>query len=519
MSNVPFADLLHLPPDYRPRRVTRHGGIGAGETATLMDVRGAGCISHIWITASQNDYRRVVLRMYWDDAESPQVEAPLTDFFGVGHNMRVPGVTFATPLLAVASVNGYNTYFPMPFARRARITLTNEQDAAMGGGFYFQADYREYDMLPEATPRFCAKWRREAPALRRARPYTVLQAAGDGFIAGMTYHVGVEDDADAWYHGGGDLVLLDAEDEPVLIHGIGGEDYFGASWGIGPFVSPYTGCTLDADGQLSMYRFYTGMPLRFRRSARLAFQCMANEITSVGYWYQAGPVHPFWKLPEPDQRVPDSRCDPHAHDIELLPDRQLDVAVAGPFAGNLETALPPDAGLDINETYTTQYANPYGASEEAYAERQVRWERARTTLGWLDFGALYKPKFTLEKRHVQVLRPSVVYALVALESDQGRRAQLHLGHDERVRVTVNGEVVAELPRHEGHRASCVELPLRNGRNEVLLKIAHDANTNWFAAAISLWLPESDGLRCKAFAQLPPSPEYPQPAVSDAEVES
>ena len=105
----------------------------------------------------------------------------------------------------------------------------------------------------------------------------------------MTYHLRREDQADTWYHGGGDMVFLDADSRPNCIYGIGGEDYFGASWGIDTFVGPYTGCIHAADDKYSMYRFYLEGPIRFRESIRLAFGAMANEITSVAYWYQTEP--------------------------------------------------------------------------------------------------------------------------------------------------------------------------------------------------------------------------------------
>jgi len=68
--------------------------IGPGETATLAEVQGAGCINHLWITVGgdppsetpEPDFlRKLLLKMYWDGEEEPSVLAPLGDFFGVGH--------------------------------------------------------------------------------------------------------------------------------------------------------------------------------------------------------------------------------------------------------------------------------------------------------------------------------------------------------------------------------------------------------------------------------------------------
>ena len=84
----------------RRRRVSswdRNGGnfdfliISPGQTATLCDIEGGGVVRHIWCTiaapGSAHYPRTTVLRMWWDDAASPCVEAPIGDFFGIGHGM------------------------------------------------------------------------------------------------------------------------------------------------------------------------------------------------------------------------------------------------------------------------------------------------------------------------------------------------------------------------------------------------------------------------------------------------
>ena len=65
-------------------------GIKPGEKATIMDVKGAGVISHIWITIApgadvlnRND---IIIRMYWDGNTFPSVESPIGPFFGNGWN-------------------------------------------------------------------------------------------------------------------------------------------------------------------------------------------------------------------------------------------------------------------------------------------------------------------------------------------------------------------------------------------------------------------------------------------------
>ncbi len=73
--------------------------IPAGETVVLADIEGPGCITHLWFTQScqrliadrlvtdPDYYRKVLLRMYWDDQPHPSVLVPLGDFFCLGHSI------------------------------------------------------------------------------------------------------------------------------------------------------------------------------------------------------------------------------------------------------------------------------------------------------------------------------------------------------------------------------------------------------------------------------------------------
>jgi hypothetical protein len=73
--------------------------IKPGETTVLFDAKGPAVIRHIWLTFNEARPNwleaggsarpdEVVLRMYWDDAKEPAVEAPIGDFFGAGFGMR-----------------------------------------------------------------------------------------------------------------------------------------------------------------------------------------------------------------------------------------------------------------------------------------------------------------------------------------------------------------------------------------------------------------------------------------------
>src|ERR1700720_3414327 len=84
--------------------------------------------------------KALVVRMYWAVGTTPSVASPLGDFFGLGLGPYVSGESAA---LAVAPNRALNSFFPMPFQKHARITLTNEGSKEVAS-FYFNIDYRAY---------------------------------------------------------------------------------------------------------------------------------------------------------------------------------------------------------------------------------------------------------------------------------------------------------------------------------------------------------------------------------------
>ena len=102
--------------------------IEPGAVVTLAEMEGPGQINHIWITVDNKTteadcfvLRDLVIRMYWDDEETPSVESPLGDFFccGFGRECFVNSVP-----VAVVPNRGFNCYFPMPFKKKCCCSST-----------------------------------------------------------------------------------------------------------------------------------------------------------------------------------------------------------------------------------------------------------------------------------------------------------------------------------------------------------------------------------------------------------
>jgi len=301
--------------------------IAPGSTLTVLDVDGPGAISHIWFTIADDEpyhLKRIVLRIFWDGEASPSVEAPIGDFFGLGlgeyHNWQ-------SELLSVGSIKALNSFFPMPFARHARITLTNEGRMKVSS-LYYNIDYRsQTHPLPGNTLYFHAQYRQSQP--NQGQPgattnpgvttnldgrdnYVWLQAQGHGQFVGVT--MSVLQNQDHWWGEGDDMFFIDGEQLPSIA-GTGSEDYFLGAWDFGgrPFSYPLYGAPVvggeSAGSRSSVYRFHLDAPIPFRRSFKATIEhghanLRSDNYYSVAYWYQAEPHAAFPALPQVEQRLP-----------------------------------------------------------------------------------------------------------------------------------------------------------------------------------------------------------------------
>jgi Protein of unknown function (DUF2961) len=306
--------------------------LAAGDSITLLDDSGPGIITHIWITiASPEQYhlKKLVLRMYWDSEASPSVEAPIGDFFGLGLGEYFQ---FESIPLSVASDKALNSFFPMPFRKHARITVTNEGSEGVEA-FYFNIDYQAWHkdlgadfmyfhaQYRQATPAkgWTNQWEsNDAPAVNAKKNldgennYIWMEATGQGHFVGVT--MSILQNQDGWWGEGDDMFFVDGEKHPS-INGTGSEDYFLGAWDFGDrpfsyslFGAPVKGAEL-AGSRSSVYRFHLDSPIPFTTSLRATIEHghsnhRSDNYFSVAYWYQKEPHAAFPALPPVEQRLP-----------------------------------------------------------------------------------------------------------------------------------------------------------------------------------------------------------------------
>ncbi|HEX7476410.1 MAG TPA: glycoside hydrolase family 172 protein [Polyangiales bacterium] len=101
----------------------------AGTPLVLLDVTGPGVLTRLWSAAPTG-----VMRIYLDGSSTPTIEA---DTKALLDGQVEP---YAQPFGSTAAA-GHTLYFPIPYARSCRVTVTSPSDAHL----YYHVSYRAYD--------------------------------------------------------------------------------------------------------------------------------------------------------------------------------------------------------------------------------------------------------------------------------------------------------------------------------------------------------------------------------------
>ncbi len=300
--------------------------IEPGETRVLADIKGPGMITHIWMTQPKG-YREVLLRIFWDEEEYPSVLTPLGDFFCLGNEIVN---SFQSYLFSASTEHNnqfnrtcaLNCYVPMPFRKRARIELVNEEKEPHVQ--YFYIDYETYaEDLPSDWGYFHAQFRRENPTpgwspgipwreelnvVNREKVawennYLILEAEGRGHYIGC--NLSVANFTGGWWGEGDDMIWVDGYKWPPDLHRTGSEDYFNHAYGMQRNAFLRNGSSIherDTGGYQTSYVLHLENPVYFQKSIRVTIEFghanhMANDYSSVAYWYQEEPHRKFDILP------------------------------------------------------------------------------------------------------------------------------------------------------------------------------------------------------------------------------
>jgi hypothetical protein len=298
------ASAAHLGPGWK---VSPSVDVDGHTTFELAAITGPALITHIWLTTHRANWRSLILRAYWDNADQPAVEVPLGDFFGQGW---CEFAQLSSIPVAVNPHGGFNSYWPMPVPNHARLTLENRspQQATV----YYQISYEtdvDFDTGTAGAGYLHTQFHRSNP-LTAGNVHSILdRVRGAGKYVGTYLAWGVN--SPGWWGEGEVKFYLDGDDEFPTICGTGTEDYFGGAWnfdvpgqGYTEYSTPFLGLhqVIRPDGlyrsqqRFGMYRWHLLDPIHFQADLRADVQALGwqsrrrylplhDDIASTAFFY------------------------------------------------------------------------------------------------------------------------------------------------------------------------------------------------------------------------------------------
>jgi len=336
--------------------------VPANSSMTIADIQGCGVIHRMWFTTGCREnpmmLRGIRLELFWDDAETPAVSVPFPDFFGSVFGEKKP---FENALFVDPEGASFVCYIDMPFHKRARIVIANDNDSDIR--LFFDINYSRLEKHEQEIMYFHAHWHRDLQTTL-GKDFEILpKVQGEGRFLGC--NVGLIANPDcvglSWFGEGEFKAWLDGDTAYPTLAGTGLEDYVSTGWGMGEYTTQYAGCLMNKDGkQASFYRFHIPDPIYFDEECKITIQQLGGasrkslldiekkgaRILPTGLHPSTGPVY---MLEEKNKGV-DWRSDKYSDDMFITFYREDDLcATAYFYLSTPENNLPEIQNLAIRQ--------------------------------------------------------------------------------------------------------------------------------------------------------------------------
>jgi hypothetical protein len=349
----------------------------------------------------------------------------------------------------------------MPFEREFELLVRNEGEEsvrAMGS------------VTVERVPVFGSNWgyfhalHQRSERTEGHRPHQVMYVRGRGHWLGMTLYKTGHD------HGGGDFAVVDGEgDRPGFLHGINGEDYFTFAWFGQGAHHPYAIAHSNDDGR---YRHHFENVYPFQHSLAIEWGAFADlSPESVSVWYQD----------QPDNIVLADGARAESVEWDVFGPIPIPHDAAGHATVPLFSVLPSVADLDAGKEF------------------ECRLVKEHFTAGWMkEWSVGPMLNLTYIGRHGTAIDyeaelGGMGHAFLArrwIESPRRQSIDVLFAHDDPIEVWVNGRRVYEGEQQfNGFESMKITLPLRKGRNEIVVRLTNYFNRNFNWNGFFLRLPE------------------------------
>jgi hypothetical protein len=206
---------------------------------------------------------------------------------------------------------GMNIWLPMPFTKRAKITLTNEgpKDVPL----FYQIDYTLGDRHSRDVGRLHVLFRRENPTAAKQDFVLLPERKNKGRYIGAV--IGIRNTHPEQWWGEGEIkIYMDGDTDFPTICGTGSEDYVCLSYGMQQTPYFYNGCSLTEKNFVSMYRWHLPDPVVWRKDCRITIQQIAwkgglaetqDDWSCATFWYEPTPSAQLPPMPDAKARTAD----------------------------------------------------------------------------------------------------------------------------------------------------------------------------------------------------------------------
>jgi len=262
--------------------------IHPGQSVVLAHHEGSsGMINAIWFAQDQYNNPKGIgalrISIYWDDSETPAVDAPFEEFFC--HAAHHHKHAFENWLFSSPEGRSFNCFVPMPFKTGCKVILTNVSEHLNVSVFYCLQMTCNVELPDDFLYFHCLH-----QPMRRTRlleDFEILPTIhGTGRYLGTNVQMySGEGYAGTWFGEGEVKIYLDGDDTYPSLIGTGTEDYILSAWGQGVFSSLHAGCTLnetDDEGRIrtAFYRVHVADPIYFSEECRVTLQQMGGANAS-----------------------------------------------------------------------------------------------------------------------------------------------------------------------------------------------------------------------------------------------
>lgn len=278
--------------------------VGPGRSESLK-LEGAGVIRELRLDIPQappSALDKIRLKIRWDGANEPSVDAPIGSFFGATAAASRSEARFNSMLVSV-NEKEMCCRFPMPFEKGAEIALEAATDVRPLD-FTVTLDVEKRESIPINWGRFHATWKQDraasadSPAFgpKKIPAHLALDRSARGKYVGVMLEV--DWPYRSWWGEGDWLIWTDENAWPPSYHGTGSEEYFNSGWCLFDRKA-VSGYVTTHPGRATVYTFHLNDAFQFQKNVRVAEETTCNSKidefhpwwTTTAYWY-ALPAQP-----------------------------------------------------------------------------------------------------------------------------------------------------------------------------------------------------------------------------------